>query len=68
MDYSQPFDQPGIPDAPYVNGNPATGTMGSIPPAAAFEYPQRELVNFIKDNLLTPSNGDLHQISRGLQN
>jgi hypothetical protein len=68
MDYNQPFDQPGIPDAPYVNGNPATGTMGSIPPASAFEYPQREIVNYIKDNKQTPSNGDLHQISRSLQN
>ena len=68
MEYNAPFDQPGIPDAPYVNGNPRTGTEGSIPPAAAFEYPQREIVNFIKDNGQTASNADLHQLSRGLQN
>jgi len=68
MQYNGPFDQPGVPDAPYVNGNPATGTQGSIPPAAAFEYPQREIVNFIVDNLITPDNGDLHQVSRAYQN
>ena len=68
MRYNGPFDQLGVPDAPYVNGNPATGTMGSIPPASAFEYPQREIVNFIQDNTQTPDNGDLHQMSRALQN
>jgi hypothetical protein len=67
MQYNGPFDQPSSPDAPYVNGNPATGTQGSIPPAAAFEYPQREMANFIIDNSQTPSNADLHQLSRGLQ-
>jgi hypothetical protein len=66
--YNQPFDQPTLPDAPYVNGNPATGLQGSIPPAAAFEYPQRELQNFIVDSDLTPTNNDLHQVSRGVQN
>ena len=68
MQYNGPFDQPNTPDAPYVNGNPAIGLMGSIPPAAAFEYPQREITNFITDNLIAPSNADLHQLSRSLQN
>lgn len=67
MQYNQPYDQPATPDAPYVNGNPSTGTAGSIPPAAAFEYPQREIVNIITDNGLTPSNVDLHQMSEALQ-
>lgn len=67
MRYQQPFDQPSNPNASYVNGNPATATPGSIPPAAAFEEPQREIVNFITDSNLAPSDGDLHQISRGVQ-
>jgi microcystin-dependent protein len=67
MQYNQPFDQPGTPDAPFVNGNPATGTAGSIPPAAAIEYPQREIVNLITDGGLTPSNSDLHQASKAIQ-
>jgi hypothetical protein len=66
MEYNAPY---GVsdPDAPYVNGNPTTGTMGSIPPAASIEYPQRELVNFITDAGLVPDNGDLHQLGRSVQ-
>lgn len=67
MKYHQPFDQPNAPNAPYVNGNPSTGTPGSIPPAASIEYPQRELVNFTTDCGLTPDDGDLHQLSRSVQ-
>lgn len=67
MQYNQPFDQPGTPNAPYVNGNPSSGIQGSIPPAAAFEYPQREIVNFITDSGLTPTNNDLHQLGEAVQ-
>src|ERR1017187_2059126 len=67
MKYNQPFDQPSNPNASYVNGNPATGTPGSIPPAAVFENPQRDLANFITDSGLTPSDSDLHQISKSVQ-
>ena len=47
MLYNQPF---GItdPNAPYINGNPNTGTMGSIPPALSIEHPQREIVKVIQ--------------------
>lgn len=47
MLYNQPF---GIsdPNAPYINGNPNTGTMGSIPPALSIEHPQREIVRVIQ--------------------
>jgi hypothetical protein len=64
--YNQPY---GItdPEGPYVNGNPATGTMGSIPPAASIEYPQREIVQFIKDSKLNPTNADLRQLSKSVQ-
>jgi hypothetical protein len=66
MKYVQPY---GVSDeqAPYINGNPTIGQEGSIPPAGAFEYPMREIENFITDCGLVPSNGDLHQISRGVQ-
>jgi hypothetical protein len=66
MKYNQPF---GIttPSAPYINGNPSTGSMGSIPPAEAIEYPQREIVNAISDANLSPSNSDLHQLAKGVQ-
>jgi len=61
MRYQQPF---GISDlnASYINGNPATGILGSIPPAAAFEQPQREIVNVIQAGDLTPSDTDLSQL------
>ena len=66
MLYNQPY---GIsdPQAPYINGNPSTGTMGSIPPAASIEYPQREIVNFISKSALTPSNADLFQLAKAVQ-
>ena len=55
------------PNAPYINGNPSTGTMGSIPPAASIENPQREIVNFITDARLTPTDADLHQLGEAVQ-
>lgn len=67
MKYNQPY---GIsdPDGPYINGNPSTGTMGSIPPAASIEYPQREIVNLIADaGLVNPDNADLHQLAKSVQ-
>jgi hypothetical protein len=67
MQYNQPFDQPGSPNAAFVNGNPGTGTPGSIPPAAAIEYPQREIVNVITDAGITPANGDLQQLAKAVQ-
>lgn len=67
MQYNQPFDQPGSPNAAFVNGNPGTGTPGSIPPAAAIEYPQREIVNVITDAGITPANGDLQQLAKAIQ-
>lgn len=68
MLYNQPFDQPTLPDAPYINGNPVGNVQGSIPSAAALEYPQREVENFVVDSDLVPTNDDLHQLSRGVQN
>ena len=49
------------------NGNPSTGTMGSIPPAASIENPQREVVNTIIDAGLTPTDADLSQLAKAIQ-
>jgi hypothetical protein len=67
MKYNAPY---GVsdPNAPYINGNPSTGTMGSIPPAASIEYPQREIVNIIEATALAaPDNADLHQLAKAIQ-
>jgi hypothetical protein len=66
MKYQAPY---GVsdPNAAYVNGNPSTGTMGSIPPAASIEFPQREIVNLLTDCGLTPSDADLHQVGEAIQ-
>jgi hypothetical protein len=50
-----------------VNGNPATANQGSIPPAAAFEDPQREIVNMISDSKQVPTDQDLHQMTRAIR-
>ena len=66
MQYNQPW---GIsdPDASYINGNPDTGTKGSIPPAASIEFDQREIVNLISAAGLVPDNGDLKQLLKSIQ-
>jgi hypothetical protein len=63
MKYQPPY---GVtdPNAPYVNGDPAAGIQGSIPPAAAIEYPQREIVNMITKGGFAPSDTDLYQLTR----
>jgi hypothetical protein len=66
MKYHAPYGAPGSND-PYINGNPATGTMGSIPPAASIEFPQREIVNLIAAAGLTPDDADLTQLARAIQ-
>lgn len=66
MKYEQPY---GVtdPNAPYINGNPAAGIQGSIPPAAAFEFPMRELVAMIAGGGLTPSDSDLQQLLQAVR-
>lgn len=66
MKYNQPF---GVsdPNAGYINGNPATGVQGSIPPAESIEYPQREIVAMIAGAGLAPDNGDLGQLLKALK-
>jgi hypothetical protein len=77
MKYVQPY---GIsdPNAPYINGNPTTGTMGSIPPAASIEHDMREIVAVIQyaadhglidfNNAVcqNPSEADLQQLLKAI--
>lgn len=65
MKYQQPFGT--VDGSPYINGNPATGTQGSIPPAESIEHPQRELVDLIAKEGLVPSSLDLGQLAKAIQ-
>lgn len=77
MKYQPPFDLnfagpvDGIynanPDASYVNGNPATGEEGSIPPFESVEHTQRELVHLIDYAGLEPSHEDLEQVRKAVK-
>jgi len=64
--YEQPYGI-GDPNASYINGDPSIGRQGSIPPAAAFENPQREIVNLIGDAAQMPTDEDLHQTTRAVR-
>jgi len=55
------------PDAPYVNGNPATGEEGSIPPYEAVDHPQTELHHLIQYSGQTPSHEDLEQVRKAIK-
>jgi hypothetical protein len=65
MRYSQPY---GTPEPPlgsyprYINGDPVTGTEGSIPPATSIDEDQIEIINVITNAGLTPSHSDLQQL------
>ena len=67
MKYTQPYDKPSEPDAPYIDGNPAAGIEGSIVPAAAIEDDQREIVYVIASAGLIPNENDLTQLWQALQ-
>lgn len=69
MRYSQPYGtpQPPLGQYPrYINGNPVTGTEGSIPPATAFDEAQVEIVTVIANAGLTPDHADLTQLWQAL--
>ncbi|HEY7418974.1 MAG TPA: hypothetical protein VH593_27585, partial [Ktedonobacteraceae bacterium] len=55
------------PDAPYVNGDPSIARQGSILPAGAAEYPQREIVHIIEKNNIAPNDADLFQMTRAVR-
>jgi len=52
--------------AAYVDESPALGRDGSAVPAAAIEWPQRELDHLIRVALLTPDPGDLTQVTQAI--
>jgi len=64
MIYNQPVG--GTSNDPYVTGVPGV-TPGSIPPAAAIEHPQREILAVIEGAGLTPSAADLTQLRQAIQ-
>jgi Protein of unknown function (DUF2793) len=66
MLYNQPLGQANV-NAPFVNGNPQTGTPGSIIPAPAVEYPQREIINALIAAGLVPTNNDLTQLTQAIR-
>jgi hypothetical protein len=83
MKYSQPFGTPEPPQGNYpryINGNPVTGTEGSIPPATSIDEDQIELVTVIMNakagdiandipgdpTLGDPSHADLSQLWKSL--
>lgn len=49
--------------APYVNGDPATGTEGSYIPCEAIDHPQTELIELITSSGITPSVSVLDQVA-----
>ena len=67
MKYNAPLDRDDDPTAGYVDGNPAAGVNGSIIPAAAIEFPQREIANYIGYTGLEPDNANLTQLTEATQ-
>jgi len=76
MDYSSPYGTPPVPIvmppgtrnySRYVNGNPVTGTEGSIPPATSFDESQIEIVEVIMRAGIVPTHNDLTQLWQALE-
>lgn len=70
MKYNAPSNTPAtilVPEPPYIDGNPAGGIKGSIPPAAAIEHPMREILNVITFPGLVPTESDLTQLLQAIQ-
>ena len=77
MEFRFPFDPatglPGDGTDPWQNGDPSAGIDGSIPPAEAFNDPQREIVNVIDHYLGDGTEGsgqaagDLTQLLQSIQ-
>lgn len=65
MKYQEPYG--GAESDPYVDGSPSLGIEGSIIPAGAVEFPQREIMNHIVVNGWDPDEIDLAQLARAVQ-
>ncbi|ARO22956.1 hypothetical protein TAL182_CH01143 [Rhizobium sp. TAL182] len=66
MEYNAPYGS-ADPNAAYVDRNTAAATKGSVPPAAAIEYPQREIMAVIAAAGISGSNADLTQLLQAIQ-
>ena len=51
----------------YVNGNPVTGTEGSIPPNTSFDESQIEIIEVIQRAGIVPTHNDLTQLWQALE-
>jgi Chaperone of endosialidase len=67
MQYLPPYGVLNDPNAPYINGRPDLGELGSIPPAQCFEHPMREIVAVIAKSGFTPSGLDLTQLAQAVR-
>lgn len=67
MKYEKPCNETD-PNAGYKDFNLETGEPGSIPPAAAIEMPQREIVAAIIAAGLVPSGEDGGQLAQAIAN
>lgn len=68
MKYVPPIDGDQTdPERGYVNANPTNAVAGSIPPAAAFEHPQREILKVITEAGLIPDTANLTQLHEAIQ-
>jgi hypothetical protein len=66
MKYVPPYGT-NDPFAPYINGDPSTGTEGSIPPADAFNEPLLELHNLVAFSGYNPVDTDLTQVTQSVR-
>jgi hypothetical protein len=65
MKYNAPYGSQD-PNAPFLDRNTPAATSGSRVPAAAVEYPQREIMAVISAAGLTASNADLTQLLQAI--
>lgn len=65
MKYNPPVGKTG--SAAYEDGNRNAGIKGDIPPGAAVEMPQREIVHVIEHVGRTPSSDDNQQLRKSIQ-
>lgn len=66
MKYNAPYGSTD-PDRGYADRGSPGAVRGSVPPGAAIEQPQREIVNLIGKSGFTPSDADLMQMTRAVR-
>ena len=66
MRYHAPFGS-SDPNAPYVDRDTPGAVRGSVPPAAAIEHSQREIVALIEKSGMATSEADLAQVAKAVR-